>query len=196
MRVHITSECLYADSPQLFCGCCAQTFHSFAHLANHLNAPGAHKRKAITTPTLTLPTSPTIATTTYTQTTYAHINMLTSAPNTLPTQLLASPQASPLPTLSLSQTQLVDEILSAQSETRTSNMVFTVTPRLSSDVRRAARQLKALDDLDVPLYVQQLALRQSFQRWTPGLQHVCFVAARSPECNEEQSKNSCLSVNV
>ena len=65
------------------------------------------------------------------------------------------------------------------SETHTSNMVFTVTPRLSSDVRRAARQLMALDDLDVPLYVQQLALRQSFQRWTPGVQHVCFVAART-----------------
>ena len=102
MRVHITSECLYADSPQLFCGCCAQTFHSFAHLANHLNAPGAHKRKAITTPTLTSQAIPT--------TTYAHINMFTSAPNTRPTPLLASP----LPTLSLSQTQLVDEILSAQ----------------------------------------------------------------------------------
>jgi len=112
MRVHINSECLYADSPQLFCGCCAQTFPSFAHLANRLNAPGTHNRPAITIPTLTLPTSPTMATTIDTQT-LAQINTLTSAPHTLPTQLLASPQASPLPTLSLSQTQLVDEILTA-----------------------------------------------------------------------------------
>ena len=93
MRAHLNTECLHADCPQLFCGCCAQTFSSFAHLANHLNVPGAHKRPALTVPTPILPASPTRATTIDTQT-LAHINMLTSVtvPHTLPTQILASPR--------------------------------------------------------------------------------------------------------
>lgn len=121
MRAHLSSECLSADNPQLFCGCCGQTFPTFAHLSNHQYVVGAHKRPATTPQLLTQYTPQKTATTSYTQHIHtpqylpvANIHMLTSSPNTLPTPLLASPQTPPLPNLSYSQTQLVDDILASQ----------------------------------------------------------------------------------